>query len=235
MAETANKVVFLDRDGTINIDHGYVHKIEDFDFCPGALAAIYALRVLGFKLALVTNQSGIARGMFTEQDVTTVHRHLQQILHDNWKIPIAIACCPHSPSDHCTCRKPAPGLTKEIEARIGPIDYANSWMIGDKLTDAEFGKRIGATPLLIRSRYWKTPPKDVTVVDSLLEATRVIRKRLQQPDNTAPHVVAGTPQQPADAEKVRALHATLRDVAHTVKQLADHICNTPHTCNDRNA
>lgn len=171
------KVIFLDRDGTINIDRGYVSLIEDWEFEDGAIDALTALQHQGFALAIVTNQSGIGRALYSESAMHKLHEHMNKLLMDAGITIHAIAYCPHAPEDNCDCRKPKSGMEKQIQKQIGAIDYANSWMVGDRPADVGFGKAIGVKTALINSRYWnendiKLAP-DI-VVSSLREAVEKI-------------------------------------------------------------
>ena len=131
-----NKAVFLDRDGVINLDKAYVSKIEDFEFCEGVFEALKHFQNLGYLLIVVTNQSGIGRGYYSEEDFQILTVCMQkELLHVKIKID-AIYHCPHAPEVNCACRKPKSGMfLKAIEDF--DIDVANSWMIGDKETDME--------------------------------------------------------------------------------------------------
>jgi D-glycero-D-manno-heptose 1,7-bisphosphate phosphatase len=174
------KVIFLDRDGTINVDHGFVHKIEDWEWTSGAIGAMKSLQDSGFMLAVITNQSGIAEGLYTESDMRGLHEHMKQELEKNGVTLAAIAFCPHGRDQaDCDCRKPNIGMAKQIEEKIGEIDYGNSWTIGDKLADVGFGKKAGTHTVLLRSTYWEE--KDINenerpdiVADSLAEAADLI-------------------------------------------------------------
>ena len=130
------KAVFLDRDGVINIDKAYVSKIEDFEFCEGVFEALKHFQNLGYLLIVVTNQSGIGRGYYSEENFQILSDWMQkELLHVKIKID-AIYHCPHAPEVNCACRKPKSGMfLKAIEDF--DIDVANSWMIGDKETDME--------------------------------------------------------------------------------------------------
>lgn len=172
------KVVFLDRDGTINVDHGYVHKIEDWEFTPKAPEALKMLQDAGFALAIITNQSGIAQGLYTEADMKKLHQYMEvELAKAGVKLSV-ITYCPHSrDKNQCDCRKPLIGMAKQIEEKIGPIDYAASWTIGDKEADLMFGKTAGTKTALLRSRYWKegelAEQPDI-VADSLYEVAQGI-------------------------------------------------------------
>jgi D-glycero-D-manno-heptose 1,7-bisphosphate phosphatase len=174
---TPKRVVFLDRDGTINVDHGYVHKISDWNFTDHAPAALKRLSHAGYSLAVVSNQAGIADGRFSKTDVNTLHDHMAALLKQADVTLESIAYCPHPRNAGCDCRKPESGLAREVESEIGPIDYANSWMIGDKESDIGFGKNISVQTALIRSDYWK--PDSLSgqpdlIVDSLYEFAKMM-------------------------------------------------------------
>jgi len=150
------QVIFLDRDGTINVDRGYVFRIDDWGLGPGAIEAIRGLREAGYAIAVVTNQPGIGRGIFAESDFWALHEHVQQQLARQGASIDGVAFRPHSPADGFKCRKPATAIRDEIERLLGaPIDIATSWTVGDELSDAEFGRTIGTQTALIRSQYWQ--------------------------------------------------------------------------------
>ena len=180
---TPQRVVFVDRDGTINIDHGYVHRIEDWEFVDQSPEALSILMRKNFKLAVVSNQAGIADGRYDSDAVNTLHNHLEQLLEDSGVSIDAIAYCPHDRDGNCNCRKPKPGLAQNVEEQIGPIDYANSWVIGDKESDVGFGKNIGTRTALIRSDYWDESDlkiKPDIIVESLFEfATHVSNRPIR--------------------------------------------------------
>lgn len=180
----AARIVLLDRDGTINVDHHYVHQWRQWEFAPGAVEALRILRSAGFRLAVVSNQAGIARGYFPAADVDALHARLcEELLAQQAELD-AIVYCPHGPHDACACRKPRPGLAAVVEQQIDEaIDYAASWTIGDKVSDIEFGQALGTRTALIASEYWKAgdplrQPPDLFVA-SLLEAAR----RITQPES----------------------------------------------------
>ncbi len=175
------KVIFLDRDGTINADHGYVHTPESFEWLPGAQEALARFQDAGYALAVITNQSGIAHGLYTEQDMHNVHDFMKSELKKAGIVLDAIAYCPHGRNQTvCGCRKPDIGMARQVEAAIGEIDYANSWIIGDKEADVGFGKKAGTKTALIRSRYWSESAlqeRPDVVVDSLKDAAKQILDR----------------------------------------------------------
>ena len=130
------KAVFLDRDGVINVDKSYVYKQEDFEFCEGVFEALHHFKHLGYLLIIVTNQSGIGRGYYREEDFQSLSAWMKQELsHENITID-AIYHCPHAPEVGCECRKPKSGMFQEA-IRDFDIDVRASWMIGDKQSDIE--------------------------------------------------------------------------------------------------
>jgi D-glycero-D-manno-heptose 1,7-bisphosphate phosphatase len=173
------KVIFLDRDGVINVEHpqGYVCTIADWQLTPRVSEGLQLLQEQGFTLAVITNQSGIAYGLYTTADMRKVHEHMLTELEKKGVTIAAIAFCPHDRDSTCDCRKPQPGMAKHIEEQVGAIDYPNSWMIGDKIADQQFGHNIGTKTVLIKSSFWT--PKDLTneptlIADSLYEAAQKI-------------------------------------------------------------
>ncbi|MDT8445007.1 MAG: D-glycero-beta-D-manno-heptose 1,7-bisphosphate 7-phosphatase [Desulfuromonadales bacterium] len=159
MRKTVRRTVFLDRDGTINIEKDYLHKIEDFEFIPGVPEAIKRLKDAGFLVVVVSNQSGVGRGYFNEQAVETLHEHIQTELAAYGTSIDAFYFCPHHPvhgvDDYqidCDCRKGAPGMLLQA-AEDYNIDLSRSFMIGDKLADIEAAERAGCTPILVLTGY----------------------------------------------------------------------------------
>lgn len=139
---SARPFVFLDRDGTLLEDPGYVHRTEDYRLLPGVVEGLKALQAAGFGLAIVTNQSGIGRGYFTLGDFETLQAHLVDDLARRGVRIEASYFCPHRPDDGCACRKPATGLLERAERELG-ADLSRSWVIGDAATDVELARRAG--------------------------------------------------------------------------------------------
>ncbi len=137
-----NRAVFIDRDGTIAKDVPYCSRPEDFVLLPGAAEGIRLLKEKGFKVVLITNQSGIARGYFTEETLARIHEKMQQELAKCGACVDAVYYCPHHPEDNCDCRKPKPKLVLQA-ARDLDIDLSQSYVIGDSEMDVELAKQAG--------------------------------------------------------------------------------------------
>jgi len=150
--------VFLDRDGVINIDHGYVHEQRDFDFIDGVFDATRKLQQMGYLLVLVTNQAGIARGLFDENQFLSLTEWMDWNFEDNGVEFDGIYYCPHHPEhgigafkQDCDCRKPKPGMFFSARDFL-KIDMANSVMVGDKAEDLMAAETAGVgTKILVRT------------------------------------------------------------------------------------
>jgi D-glycero-D-manno-heptose 1,7-bisphosphate phosphatase len=175
--------VFLDRDGTINVEKGYAYRIQDFDFVSGAIEALRVLSRARIDIIVVTNQSGIARGIFSEADLDAFNQHMEaELLREGVKLA-GIYFCPHHPDARvpayrkiCSCRKPSPGLliTAMFERGIGPGEAV---MIGDKNSDIEAGRAAGLTTYLVQTGYGageRGSTNATHVVPDLLRAVRHI-------------------------------------------------------------
>ena len=128
------KTIFLDRDGVINKEVNYLHNIDDFEFIDGVFEACRHFQKLGYEIIIITNQSGIARGYYTEYDYQLITKWmLDQFEERNVKI-LDVFHCPHGPDSSCDCRKPKPGMLLQAINQYG-IDMKKSWMIGDKDVD----------------------------------------------------------------------------------------------------
>jgi D,D-heptose 1,7-bisphosphate phosphatase len=153
------QAVFLDRDGTINEEVGYLDRMEKLQLIPGAAEAIRLINKSGMKTVVVTNQSGVARGVFDEAFVEKTHTCLRNILRAEGALIDAFYFCPHHPTEGrveylkiCDCRKPAPGMLLRAAEELR-IDPNHSYMVGDTLKDIEAGARAGAQGILVRTGY----------------------------------------------------------------------------------
>ncbi|MDR2725027.1 MAG: HAD family hydrolase [Candidatus Adiutrix sp.] len=172
--------VFLDRDGTLNRDKGYGHLWADWEWLPGAPEALARLKEAGFKLVVVTNQAGVAKGYYTEDAVRELHRRANLDLAG--RVPAALDAfyhCPHHPrySGPCSCRKPAPGLIERAAAEHS-LDLARSFMVGDKLSDTAAGRAAGCRSILVLTGHGRAEaagaPADLAVTEDLAGAVRLI-------------------------------------------------------------
>ncbi len=152
------KAVFLDRDGTINVEKDYLYRPDEFAFIPGAVEAIRLLNRAGYLVVVVTNQSGVARGYYDEAAVKRLHEHIEQLLGVAGAHVDAWYHCPHHPDGRepynrdCDCRKPLPGMLHQAAVDLA-IDLAASWMVGDKAIDIEAGQAAGCRPILVLTGY----------------------------------------------------------------------------------
>jgi D-glycero-D-manno-heptose 1,7-bisphosphate phosphatase len=158
------RAVFLDRDGTVNEEVGYLRDLDQLRLIPGAGAAIRRLNEAGLKVVLVTNQSGVARGFFPESFVHAVHDRLTRMLEQEGARIDAVYYCPHHPTAGnppyvraCDCRKPGTGMIDQA-AKDLHIDIKHSFMVGDKWIDVELGQRAGACSILVLSGYAPDDP-----------------------------------------------------------------------------
>src|ERR1044071_10141615 len=142
--------VFLDRDGTIIQDPGFLHEPGKVKLLPGAAQAIKQLNQHGFLVITVSNQSGIARGLYTVADYAAVQRRLGELLAAHGARLDGAYFCPHHPryTGPCECRKPATKLFRDAQAALG-IDFAQSWWIGDRMSDIQPAKELGGHAILV--------------------------------------------------------------------------------------
>ena len=136
------KVAFLDRDGVINNDLAYVHKIDDFSFTEGCIEALTLLQQKGFALIIVTNQSGIGRGYYTEHDYQQLTQWYVEALSRQGVNITQVFHCPHAPEEQCDCRKPKTGMFLQAASQY-TIDFSASIMVGDKLSDIQAANSAG--------------------------------------------------------------------------------------------
>ena len=173
------KVVFLDRDGTINVDSAdYVKSRSEFEFIPGSIEAIRNLGTAGYTIIVITNQSALARGYVSPQELDAMHAMMcREIAAAGGKIT-DVFFCPHLPDDGCRCRKPAPGLIDQASRKYN-IDLADSFMVGDSAKDIACGRNAGCgRTVLVKSglahdvehELIKTSIRADFVAENLLEA-----------------------------------------------------------------
>jgi D-glycero-D-manno-heptose 1,7-bisphosphate phosphatase len=175
---SARPFILLDRDGTLNVERHYLSDPDQLELYPGVISALKRLRALGYGLAVVTNQSGIARGYFTEATLERIHDRLRALLAEGGASVDGIYSCPHGPDQACDCRKPLPGMALQAQAEFG-FDLKQAIVIGDKKADIDLGRAIGAATILVRTGWGADAEKagdcspDV-VVDDLLAAVKWI-------------------------------------------------------------
>jgi D-glycero-D-manno-heptose 1,7-bisphosphate phosphatase len=140
--------VFLDRDGVINRDTGFVYRVEDFEFLEGVIETLREIQRRGYLLFVVTNQSGIGRGYYGLEDYQRVTTWMLEQLASNAITVSGVYCCPHAPDAGCDCRKPSPGMILQAQREHG-LDLANSWLVGDRPSDIEAAQRAGVAQTLL--------------------------------------------------------------------------------------
>jgi len=183
-ANELRPAVFLDRDGTINVEVNYLHRVADLELIDGVAAAIRALNQAGWLVIVVTNQAGIARGYYDVRAVHALHAHLGAVLaHQGARID-AFYLCPHHPdySGPCACRKPEPGMLRQA-AVDHQIDLARSWFVGDSAADLGAARAVGCRAVLVRTGYGRAVeaqviagalPRPDAIVNDIGAAVRLI-------------------------------------------------------------
>ncbi|WP_375723114.1 D-glycero-beta-D-manno-heptose 1,7-bisphosphate 7-phosphatase [Arcobacter sp. KX21116] len=136
------KAIFLDRDGVINIEKNYLYKVEDFEFITGVFDTLKYLQDNDYKLFIITNQSGIGRGYYTQEDFNNLTSWMLEEFAKNGITISQVELCPHAPTQECNCRKPKTGMIDNI-LKNHKIDLGNSWLIGDKKSDILCAKNAG--------------------------------------------------------------------------------------------
>lgn len=146
-----NKIIVLDRDGAINRELGrHVTRPEEFEFLPGALEAIARLTERGYPIYIASNQSAVGRGLMSEEDLMAITRKMLTEINDSGGRIAGIIYCCHAPEERCQCRKPKPGLIKEI-AELAHSNTDNLIVVGDSYRDLEAAREAGAVPVLVRT------------------------------------------------------------------------------------
>ena len=182
MGTTANnRAVFLDRDGTIMEDANYVGKVDQVALIPGAPQALRRLQEAGYKLFIVTNQSGVGRGYFTREAVESIHAHLNEQFFEEGVRFDRYYVCPHHPEDNCDCRKPKPKFLLEAAQEYG-LDLSRCFMIGDRESDIQAGVNAGAVSILVltgvgRETLAKQVAKPAHVAENIADAAAWILRQ----------------------------------------------------------
>ena len=183
------RAVFLDRDGTMLEEGNYVDRLDRLLFFPYTVDAIRALNDAGFAVVVVTNQSGVARGMYPESFVGEAHQYIDQRLHAGGARVDGYYYCPHHPEgtiealrQDCECRKPRPGQLLQAASELD-LDLEQSFMVGDRWKDIEAGQAVGARTVLVRTGYGTEAEREkqdarTVVLDNLIQAVSWI---LRQP------------------------------------------------------
>lgn len=181
------RAVFLDRDGTICVLVEYLDDPKELVLIPGAAEAIRSFNEQGLLAIMVTNQSALARGYFTEEVLDAVHEQLSRLLEKEHAHLDAIYYCPHHPDDKCSCRKPEPGLIFKATTELG-IDANRSFMVGDRIADVKSGQSAGCKGILVLTGYgsgelalrekWDAQPDHIA--DNLFGASEWIMKQTKK-------------------------------------------------------
>ena len=173
--------VFLDRDGTINLEKNYLYRIGDWEWIPGVAKAIRSFNEAGYLVVVVINQAGVARGLYGEEEVRRLHKFIDSELAKEDALIDAYYICPHHPDfggqTNCDCRKPQPGMLPSAAKELC-IDLASSWLVGDKISDIEAAEAAGVTPILVSTGYGQEDslhlPKNIKVEKDLYAASENI-------------------------------------------------------------
>jgi len=171
------KTIFLDRDGVINHEVGYLHKIEDFQFINGVFEACLYFQSLDYHIVIVTNQSGINRGYYTELDFHRVNSWMLDQFQCHGINILDVFFCPHDPDDDCDCRKPKPGMLLKAKQKHG-IDMNRSWIIGDKEADIKAANAAGINQTILVKSGHAIDSKNSNaghILNSIKEVQSVIR------------------------------------------------------------
>ena len=170
--------VFLDRDGTLIEDTGYLSDPASVRILAGAVEALRLLQALGLPLVVVSNQSGLGRGLISAHQAATVHARFVELFERAGIVFDLVLYCPHHPDAGCDCRKPSPGLLLQAEDELA-LDLSRSFMIGDKLSDADSGRRAGVSSILLTGnpeRAAQALEEGFVVCPDILAAAKLVQK-----------------------------------------------------------
>jgi D-glycero-D-manno-heptose 1,7-bisphosphate phosphatase len=171
------KTIFLDRDGVINKEVGYLHKIQDFEFIDGVFEACLYFQSLNYQIIIVTNQSGICRGYYDEDTFHVVNNWMLNQFKDQGVNILGVFFCPHAPEANCDCRKPKSGMFNQASDKYN-IDMKKSWMIGDKEADITAANAAGIhNTILVKSGHKidEKNSKAKFILGSIQQAAEVIK------------------------------------------------------------
>jgi len=152
-----NKIIFLDRDGVISIftPHDFIKKWEEFEFIPEAIEGLKILTDSGYKIVIISNQSGVGKGIFLQKDLDKITENMKKILNEKGTGIYKVYYCTHREDENCNCRKPQTGLFLKAKEEIGDIDFSKTFFIGDSKRDVIAGKRVGTKTILVLSGQTK--------------------------------------------------------------------------------
>lgn len=170
-----NKAIFFDRDGVINEDTHYVHKISEFKFKKDIFSVMTHLKKLGYIFFIVTNQSGINRHYFSIEDYTLMTNYMINELSKKDIEITKIYMCPHTPAENCTCRKPHPTFINDAVNTYN-LNVDKCWLIGDKDSDIQCGLNAGLSNLILINENDTPPQSNINVIKTLSEITHIIQK-----------------------------------------------------------
>jgi len=176
---TAARLVVLDRDGVINQDSGeFIKSVAEWQPIPGSLEAIAALTRAGYRVAVVTNQSGVGRGLFSEQTLEAIHAHMSKAVSDAGGQLAGVYYCPHHPDAGCDCRKPKTALLRRLERDLG-VSLEGVPFVGDRMSDVGAADAVGARALLVRTGTGEATARalgkrNIELFDDLAAAARAI-------------------------------------------------------------
>jgi len=176
------KTIFLDRDGVINHEKNYLFKVKDFEFINGVFEACQYFESFDYKIIIITNQSGISRGLYSEKDFIKINDWMLDQFKLNGVRILDVFYCPHLPDSSCNCRKPKPGMLIEAKNKYD-IDMQNSWLIGDKEDDISAANNAGINKtILVKSGHKinQTKSKAKYILSSIKDTSNIIGENLKK-------------------------------------------------------